>query len=388
MIGMILHILDIIFYAFFCINVVYLLFYSIAFHFKKEAKKNPISTYRRIALLIPAYREDEVIMECVESCLLQDYPREKYDVIVISDRMEEVTNRRLSALPVRLIIVNFQNSTKAKALNAAMSLYDDYDIALILDADNTIGPDFLKMNNEAFENEHIAAFQSHRVAKNLNTNLAFLDAVSEEINNSIFRQGHVNVGLSSALIGSGMAFDYKLLKEKLANIPAVGGFDRALELTLFKEGWKIGYLSDALVWDEKIQTQSDFSRQRRRWMSAQLHYLREFIKDLPQAIRTRNWDFCDKMFQQMSIPRLILLGSIFIIAGIVSFFSWIIACKWWILFLVLVITLGMAIPCNLFKKRLFVATVELPMSFFSMFLNLFRMKGANKKFIHTKHGVK
>lgn len=385
---MILHILENILYALFCVNVIYLLFYSVASHFKKKEKKNCITKYRRIALLIPAYREDEVILECVESCLSQNYPREKFDIIVISDRMEEATNRQLAALPIHLVIVNFQNSTKAKALNLAMSRYDDYDIALILDADNTIGPDFLKMNNEAFENEHICAFQSHRIAKNLNTNLAFLDAISEEINNSIFRQGHVNVGLSSALIGSGMAFNYKLLKEKLANIPAVGGFDRALELTLFKEGLKIGYLPEALVLDEKIQTQRDFSRQRRRWMSAQLHYFREFIKDVPHAVYTRNWDFCDKMFQQMSIPRLILLGSIFIIAGILSFISWVTAIKWWFLLIVLMVTLTIAIPRNLFTNRLFLATVELPMSFFSMFFNLFRMKGANKKFIHTKHGVK
>lgn len=385
---MILHIFEYILYALFCVNIVYLLFYSVASRFKKKEQNHCITKYRRIALLIPAYREDEVILECVDSCLSQNYPRDKFDIIVISDRMEESTNQQLSALPLQLVIVNFQNSTKAKALNLAMSQNDDYDIALILDADNTIGPDFLQMNNQAFENEHVCAFQSHRVAKNLNTNLAFLDAISEEINNSIFRQGHVNVGLSSALIGSGMAFDYKLLKEKLANIPAVGGFDRALELTLFKEGLKIGYLSEALVLDEKIQTQSDFSRQRRRWMSAQLHYFCEFIKDVPHAVYNRNWDFCDKMFQQMSIPRLILLGSTFIIAGVLSFISWTAAIKWWILFIVLMIALTIAIPRNLFTKRLLLAAVELPMSFFSMFLNLFRMKGANKKFIHTRHGVK
>ena len=63
--------------------------------------------------------------------------------------------------------------------------------------------------------------QGHRVAKNHNTNLATLDAVSEEINNNIFRSGHRAIGLSSALIGSGMAFDYELIKSEMAKIDAI-----------------------------------------------------------------------------------------------------------------------------------------------------------------------
>jgi hypothetical protein len=36
--------------------------------------------------------------------------------------------------------------------------------------------------------------------------------------------------------------------------------------------------------------------------------------------------------------------------------------------------------------RMLVAFVRLPEIFFYMFLNLFRLRGANKKFIHTEHG--
>lgn len=387
-VAMILHVLDYIVFVIFCINTVYLLFYSIASCFKKKEVNSTFTNYRKIAVLIPAYREDEVIKECVESCLKQDYPQDRYDIIVISDHMKDSTNQALESMAIQLVIVDFENSTKAKALNLAMSRYDNYDIAIVLDADNTIGTDFLQKNNKAFADGTMHVYQSHRIAKNLNTNLALLDAVSEEINNSIFRQGHVNVGMSAALIGSGMAFKYGLLKEKLARIPAVGGFDRALELTLFKERFKIGYLPDAWVLDEKIQTHSDFSRQRRRWMSAQLHYFCEFVKDVPHAICTCNLDFCDKMFQQMSIPRLILVGLNLIIAGTLSLVSWSLSIKWWILLLFLLIALFIAVPRRFLTLRFLLAAVELPMSFILMFFNLFRMKGANKKFIHTKHGVK
>lgn len=383
----ILHGLEIAFFVWFALNVLYLLVFSVASHCRNTSRRSEDALFRRIAILVPAYKEDRVIMECVQSCIDQAYPKDRYDIVVISDRMEEATNRALSRLPVLLEVVRFEKSTKAKALNLAMSHLSGYDIALILDADNTIGSHFLRQINAAFSQEEVSVFQAHRIAKNRNTNLAYLDAVSEEINNNIFRQGHVNLGLSAALIGSGMAFEYELLKEKLASIQAVGGFDRALELTLFKEGKRIDYLSDAYVLDEKIQTHSDFTRQRRRWLSAQFHYLTAFLKDIPYAVKKRSWDFCDKMFQQMSIPRIILLGLTGGISVLFSFISWSIAWRWWLLFGLLIIALAVAIPRSLYTHRLLIAMIELPLTFMSMILNIFRLKGANKSFIHTEHGI-
>ena len=71
----------------------------------------------------------------------------------------------LSSLPIQLEIVHFENSTKAKALNLAMSHLEGYDIALILDADNTIGPDFLRKINQAAFTDTTVAYQAHRTAK-------------------------------------------------------------------------------------------------------------------------------------------------------------------------------------------------------------------------------
>lgn len=381
--------LEIALFTLFSIKVLYLFVFSVASRFRIVRKEgHGKQAMRKIVILIPAYKEDRVIMECVESCLCQDYPATYYDTVVISDKMSDDTNRTLSALPIKLEIVHFENSTKAKALNLAMSHLEGYDIALILDADNTIGPDFLRKISQAAFTDTTVAYQAHRTAKNLNTNLAYLDAVSEEINNSIFRQGHVNLGLSSALIGSGMAFQYDFIKRELAGIHAIGGFDRALELTLFKESKRIGYLPDAYVWDEKIQNQKDFARQRRRWLSAQFHYLGEFFSDLPSAIKAGKWDFCDKMFQQMSLPRVIIAGVIFIISVVQSFICWPVSIKWWMLLGFLSLSLALAVPKELYTRRLCEALISLPGSFWGMFLNLFRLKGANKKFIHTEHGVK
>lgn len=384
----ILHILDWILFILFAINVLYLLVYSLGSLRRKPAKPTPAEEYKRFAVLIPAYKEDAVIHECVHSCLEQEYPADRYDVIVISDSMQPHTNASLSALPIRLVEVSFEKSTKSKALNAAMAaIGDDYDIALVLDADNVIPYDYLKDINDLYAHPGIEIVQTHRIAKNINSDMALLDAISEEINNTIFRLGHVKLGMSAALIGSGMAFRYNLFRDTMVNVKAVGGFDRELELTLLYQGKHFHYLPETFVFDEKIQNTNDFSRQRRRWLSAQWHYCKLFAGHLWKAIYQRNWDFCDKMFQQFCVPRLLLLGFTFLFSFIITIYSWTWGIKWWTLFFLLAVALLIAVPRLYFTSRLAMAVKSLPHTFLLMAANIFKLRGANKSFIHTSHGV-
>lgn len=383
------NVVDVFLFVLFLINIGYLLVFSFASLFRQKLRQSDSLETKRIAILIPAYKEDAVIGECVDSCLKQQYPKERYDVVVISDRMTDTTNDALQQLPIKLVKVYFESSTKSKALNTAMDqLGDEYDIAVVLDADNIIYPDFLTQINNLFQHDDVQIVQAHRCAKNLNTSLALLDALSEEINNGIFRKGHVKLGFSAALIGSGMAFDYKLFKTSMLSIDAIGGFDRALELNLLREGKRIHYLPYTDVLDEKIQHGGDFSRQRRRWLSAQIHYLKRAIQHVPRAIMEGKWDFCDKVFQQTSIPRVLLIGFTTIFALFWTFVDLPLSIKWWGLLLGLIVALLLAVPRKLYQKRLFYALLQLPYFFLLMVLNLFRIKGANKKFIHTRHGIK
>ena len=115
------------------VNIIYLLIFSIASHCPPKNQKIIVHVLNRIVILIPAYKEDQVVMECVNSCLTQNYPKEQYDIVVISDQMQDSTLLKLEALPLKLIKVFFKDSTKAKALNYAMAeIGDNYDIAIIL----------------------------------------------------------------------------------------------------------------------------------------------------------------------------------------------------------------------------------------------------------------
>ena len=383
-----LTVIDYIFFAVFAANVLYLLLFATLSLLKVPDRKSPGKSRRRMAILIPAYREDSVIMECARSAIAQRYPRDLFDVVVISDSMTDDTNRRLSQLPLRLIVVNFDKSTKVKALNKAMAeIGDRYDVAIILDADNVVKPSFLTEINASFDAGYHAV-QAHRTAKNMNTDIATLDALSEEINNSIFRKGHAAAGLSAALIGSGMAFTYKLLENLLGSINAVGGFDRALELSLTYHHIHIAYLQNTIVLDEKVQSSNNFSNQRRRWLSAQWHYFLTFALDFFPQLFKGNIDFCNKVFQNMLIPRLMLIGLCLIIATTISFFNLAAAVKWWAILAALLIAMLLATPRKLYTARLAKALVKLPWLFILFTANVFRLRNANRSFIHTPHGIK
>lgn len=385
----ILLIFDWLLYVLFAINILYLLVYSLASLRRKRTK--PVSTqgHKRFALLIAAYREDAVISDTVQACLAQNYPSNKYDVVVISDHMQPATNAKLSALPIKLLQVDFEKSTNTKSLKAALEYLDKdaYDIALIIDADNIINPSYLAELNNAFADPGVQVVQTHRTAKNLNTNMAYLDAISEEINNSIFRLGHVNLGMSAALIGSGMAFEYSLFYEAMMSNNSVGGFDRVLEMKLLYRRIFFHYLPDTYVLDEKIQKTKSFYHQRRRWLSAQYYSLAQFIHHLIPAVRGGKWDFCDKLFQQAAFSRVLLLGFTFLLSIGLSVWAPALAGKWWMIFGLLLLALAIAIPRRFWTLRLAKAICIVPYSFLLMFINLFRLKEANKKFIHTAHGV-
>ena len=388
---------EIIIYFYLALAAVYVFIFTVIALFYKSPAYKTANEYRRMAVLIPGYKEDNVIVEVAKQALMQKYPTERFDVIIIADSFRTETLEILELLPIKVIQVSFDVSTKSKALNNAMAqLPDYYDVAVILDADNIMEPDFLTKVNNAFASG-FKVVQGHRVAKNMNTSFAVLDAVSEELNNTIFRKGHRAAGLSSALIGSGMAFDYKMFKARMSEIKAIGGFDKELELTLLRDKVKIEYLNDATVADEKVQKAEVFENQRRRWLSAQFIYFGRFAKSgILHLITRANIDFFDKVYQMVSPPRILLLGMSAIFTLLYLLFFIIFPNQtllffniyhWLAVFVLVVMSFVLAIPLKFYQKQTFKALLTLPKAFLTMFLSLFKLKGANKKFIHTQHGT-
>lgn len=336
----------------------------------------------KFLILYPAYNEDRVIINAVEQFLLQEYPTSHYTLVVISDHMKPETNDYLRSLPITLLTPTFEKSSKAKAMQYAINeVQGVFNNVVILDADNVVRPDFLSQLNilcSVYD-----AIQCHRCAKNANNDVAVLDGASEEINNTIFRKAHNRLGLSSALIGSGMCFNYQLFKKNVFMLKTAGE-DREMEALLLQQEVYIKYAPDIHVFDEKVSSQDNFQRQRMRWMTAQVQSLLYQLPKIPDAIRHGKINFIDKTIQQALIPRsilIVLLGGISVLMTIMVP-QW---CeKWWALFGLLAVSLFIAIPKPL-RLRSFTKVFTIPSLALRMLKNILHIDHKNTDFIHTEH---
>jgi cellulose synthase/poly-beta-1,6-N-acetylglucosamine synthase-like glycosyltransferase len=369
-------------------SVLYLFVFALAGS-KSRSDKYPKSIHKnRFLVLIPAYNEGEVIFETAGRFLMQEYPAELFDLVVISDHISDEVNEELAFLPIILLKPTFEESSKAKSLNYAMDevgCKKEYDIVVVLDADNNVDAHFLSSINDTYE-AGSEVIQAHRRSKNIDTETAILDAISEEINNTIFRMGHANLGFSSALIGSGIAFDYKWFKENVKKIKTAGE-DKEFEYELLKQNIYIEYLEDLYVYDEKVQKDEVYTKQRRRWLSAQYRSLKACYKQLLPAILSGNFDLADKIIQWALIPRTMLIGIIGLCSIVIPIISIDLAWKWWFLGILIVLTFAIAVPNYLIDDRLSAMIFHIPTLIFKQVLNILTGGRTGGKFLHTDHSV-
>lgn len=376
----ILHILFYLLIVYLAINIIYLLVFSIAGKFRRTINYAEVSDKKRIAVCIASYNEDNVIINTAAAVAQHNYPKECFDVFIAADHLSEKTINSLKQLDVTVYPLHFERGSKARSLNYLLNTINenDYDIALVLDGDNIMQPGFLEKINTAFKNG-FNAVQGHRTAKNKNTSLATLDAISEEINNHLFRKAQRSMGFSSALIGSGMAFRFKKLKE-IYNKPGIldnPACDREVDFEIMKADITIEYIDNAYVLDEKVSKSQVFKRQRRRWLESQLIHLKLFFNT---RVNNKTKNYWNKLFINLIPPRIVFF-LLFIIVFIIDY-TWGI-----ILFGLYLISMLLSVPRQLYSVNTLKAMLFLPVAICIYILALIGIKPSRKEFVHTPKSV-
>ncbi|MFT3825518.1 MAG: glycosyltransferase family 2 protein [Chitinophagaceae bacterium] len=392
MIQSILHIIFLLLFIYMAVYTVYFFIAAIAGKLYSPKKYEPIATRKRIAVLIPTYKEDEVILTTARKAKAQDYPEAYFDVFVAADQLKPETIAQLRAIPVNVLEVQFELSSKARSLNRLLNHIpeDQYEIAIIIDGDNIMMPGCLEKVNTAFVNG-FRAVQCHRIAKNKNSTVAVLDAMSEEINNNIFRRGMRALGFSASIIGSGMAFEFKKLKE-IYNKPGILGnaaCDREVDFEIMKAAIEMEFIDDAYVLDEKVANRAVYQRQRTRWLESQIIHLRLFF-DKKSGPLPKTKDYFNKLFSNLALPRLLFLLAYFLVFAVfvVEYFtgfsilypSYI---YWLILTIMYISVFIISIPSNMYSWSTVKALSHVPLMVLSIVKALFSMKVSRKEFLHT-----
>lgn len=366
-------------------TVLYMLVFAIAALLYKRTNSKKAKKQNRFIVLIPAYKADEVVLSCIHSVLGQTYPQRMFDIVVISDHQQEMTNFKIAQLPVTLLTPDFDYSTKARSLQYAMKNLPEfkiYDIVLVVNADNIMDSDFLDKLNIAYESSGTKAIQVHRMSRNRDTSASRMAATFDEINNSIFRLGHIALGLSSSIMSSGIALDFKWFKEHVGKLSSAIE-DKEIEAMLFREDIFVDYFDDIQLFEEKAHSVKELHEKQGKYISAELNSFLSNLKHVPSAIMNKQIDFLDKMFQWIMVPRTILVTVIALMSILMACIYMTLAIKWWVLGALVTFVFALAVPDYIVDKNFDKTFAHAPIIMAYSLLNLIRANRSLSSFINS-----
>jgi cellulose synthase/poly-beta-1,6-N-acetylglucosamine synthase-like glycosyltransferase len=382
----ILSYIDLGLFIFISMTVFYIFIFTFASRFGQHNDIPKSKKENRFIILIPAYKAGRNVEQTVMSVLGQSYPMRLFDITVIADHCDEMTNFRLAQQPITLLTPNFKKSSRGKSLQLAVNnlpQFKLYDIAVILNPGDIVEPEFLSQMNDAYEAAGTKAVQAHKLSQNRDTAPARLSAIFEEINNSIFRRGHITLGLSAATTGSGLAFDFNWFKKNIATT-ATNWDDKELEILLLRQHIYVDYFDDVFVYEEKKRLAEEFNRQQGNRIKSQLVNILRNIRYLPGAILSRQYDLTDKILQWMLIPRMIMMVVIIFMGAVLPFIYFSLALKWWALFAIVLLIFAIATPNYLVDKNWNRTFFMIPLIFLSSFLSHFSIGKKLKAYVNQK----
>jgi cellulose synthase/poly-beta-1,6-N-acetylglucosamine synthase-like glycosyltransferase len=308
----------------FAICYLYQFFYTFYMLFSEE-KVRTVSELKmnKFGVIIAARNEENVIGHLLDSINNQTYPKEFIKLFVIADNCTD--NTAAVSREKGAIVYERQNKKlvgKGYALDYIfkdlMAKNDDCDGYIVFDADNLVDKNYIAEMNKTF-NLGFDAITSYRNSKNYGTNwisagysLWFLRE-SKYLNNARMR-----LNTSCAISGTGFCLNKKKVIEN-------GGWpfhmlteDIEFSIDTVVKGGKIGYCSEAMVYDEQPETFKQSWKQRLRWSKGFYQVIGKYGLPLAKNIVTKqNFSSFDML---MTIFPAIFLTVLCIILNFVKIF--------------------------------------------------------------------
>ena len=378
---------DLLLFILVALTVLYLGIFAFTSMFARHSETPKARNQNRFIILIPSHKSGKSVEMTVNSILGQTYPQRMFDVTVIADHEDEITMFHLAQQPVTLLTPNYAKSSRTKSLQLAINnlpQFKIYDVVIILDAGDVVEPEFLEQMNDAYESAGTKAIQAHKVSLNRDTVSARLSSIFEEINNSIFRRGHITVGLSAAMSSSGMVFNFEWFKQQIL-AAKINWADKELEALLLRHHIYVDYFDDIMVYGEKERQAEEFNRQHRNWIITQWRAVLRNLRHLPIAILQKHYDMIDKLLQWILIPRMLMMVIILLMCIIMPFIYFTMAIKWWALFAIVLFVFAMATPNYLVDEKWDSTFFKIPFVLMSSILHKFKWGRKFIEAVNLKH---
>ena len=248
----------------------------------------PEDEYPMVSILVPAHDEALVVQRTVRALLNFDYPKEKYEIIVINDNSSDDTESILSNLAAefpanRLICISTDKvvggTGKSNALNIGFSIAKGSVIA-IYDADNTPEPQALCLLVENL----VADPKAGAVIGKFRTRNRNASILSRWVNIETLSHQCMNQ--------AGRFFFFKLCTIPGTNyvirrniIEEVGGWDvkalsedTEISFRIYRMGYYIKLLPQAVTWEQEPHLLPIWFRQRVRWAKGNIYVMLKNFK--------------------------------------------------------------------------------------------------------------
>lgn len=335
------------------------------------------------AVIVTAYKNSSNLVNVINSILKSDY--DNFIIYVVADGCPDFEAGFMSE---RLVVlkpqIEFANQVKSHFF-AIENFKRPHTILTIIDSDNLVLPNYLSTINKYF-NMGFDAVQGVRKAKNLDTHYACIDAVNEIYYLFYDRKILFNIGSSSMLSGSGMAFTVKLFKECMEPINSSGaGFDKILQKEIVTKGHRIAFAENAIVLDEKSSRPEQIVKQRARWNNTWFRYVNFGFHLMGQGISHLCINRLLFGFILTRPPLFLLLILCFLILVTNVFTSTIGAVVWTILFVVFLAGFFLALYKSETDKRIYKSLVHIPKFIILQLLSLLKTRKANEYSVATEH---
>ena len=336
------------------------------------------------AIIITAYEETALLFPLVESVLKLNY--NNYLVYIVADNCDisslKFKNDRVIVLKPETILAS---NTKSH-FYAINRFKRKHEILTILDSDNLVDTEYLNELNKFF-NGGFNAVQGVRSSKSTHSTIAQLDAIRDIYYHFYDGKLLFELGSSSTLSGSGMAFRTELYKDCLEGLEVNGaGFDKVLQAEIVKKNERIAFASKAIVYDEKTTHSHQLVQQRSRWINSWFKYFSLGFYLIKLSFENKSINqflfglviLRPPLFIFISLSVCCLLISVFIGSTFVYF--WLVALTAFLLSFYIAMK-------NWTSVVVYHSLLGIPKFVFFQFLSLFHLRNANKRSVATKHQI-
>ena len=262
--------------------------------------------------IIPAHNEEAVIGNLLESLQNQDYPKDLYDIYVIADNCTDNTAKIARDLGA-IVYERFDSTKKTKGyaiqwfLAQKLKEEEQYDAFCVFDSDNIVDKNFIKsMNRKLCQGEDVV--QGYRDIKNPSDSWVTAGyAIFYWTMHRFYHLARYNLGLSPLLNGTGFMVKFDVIKPNGWETETLTE-DIEFSLQRIIAGKKLGWSTDAIVYDEQpVEFKQSWS-QRSRWTVGHIQCMGIYTKQLAVAVKEKKtaMNFDGLLYIVGSIPMFII----------------------------------------------------------------------------------